>query len=108
MDFYSRVREKNACLSDQMLTKVTEYFVQGAMRRFAERSVGPIATGEYDELLTMVKKRKLQWFGHVQRFWFNKESSGYSERKSKKEVDTRRGGKTLLTESILTAELTNT
>ena len=23
------------------------------------------ATGEYDELLTLVKKRKLRWFGHV-------------------------------------------
>ena len=25
------------------------------------------ATGEYDELLTMVKKQKLRWFGHVSR-----------------------------------------
>ena len=25
------------------------------------------ATGEYDELLTLVKKRKLRWFGHVSR-----------------------------------------
>ena len=25
------------------------------------------ASGEYDELLTMVKKRKLRWFGHVSR-----------------------------------------
>ena len=26
------------------------------------------AMGEYDELLTLVKKRKLRWFGHVSRF----------------------------------------
>ena len=26
------------------------------------------AFGEYDELLTLVKKRKLRWFGHVSRF----------------------------------------
>ena len=26
------------------------------------------ATGEYDELLTLVKKRKLRWFGHVSRY----------------------------------------
>ena len=26
------------------------------------------ANGEYDELLTLVKKRKLRWFGHVSRF----------------------------------------
>ena len=25
------------------------------------------ATGEYDELLTLVKKRKIRWFGHVSR-----------------------------------------
>ena len=41
------------------------------------------AIGEYDELLTLVKKRKLRWFGHVSR------SSGlakteHSERKKKK------------------------
>ena len=31
------------------------------------------AIGEYDELLTLVKKRKLRWFGHVSR------SSGLAE-----------------------------
>ena len=36
------------------------------MRRFAERSKQPLF-GEYDELLTLVKKRKLRWFGHVSR-----------------------------------------
>ena len=33
------------------------------MSRFAERSNQAI--GEYDELLTLVKKRKLRWVGHV-------------------------------------------
>ena len=27
-----------------------------------------VAIGEYDELLTLVKKRKLRWFGYVSRF----------------------------------------
>ena len=31
------------------------------------------AIGEYDELLTLVKKRKLRWFGHVSR------SSGFAK-----------------------------
>ena len=35
------------------------------------------AIGECDELLTLVKKRKLRWFGHVSR------SSGHSERKKR-------------------------
>ena len=40
------------------------------------------AIGEYDELLTLVKKRKLRWFGHV---LFSKDNpTGHSERKKKK------------------------
>ena len=35
------------------------------MRRFAGRSKQPLE--DYDELLTLVKKRKLRWFGHVSR-----------------------------------------
>ena len=44
------------------------------------------AIGEYDELLTLVKERKLRWFGHVSRsFWFSKDNpTGHSERKKKK------------------------
>ena len=54
------------------------------------------AIGEYDELLTLVKKRKLRWFGHVSR------SSGLAKtilqdtvKKKEKEADRRRGGKTI-------------
>ena len=39
------------------------------------------AIGQYDELLTLVEKRKLRWFGHVS----SKENpTGHSERKEKK------------------------
>ena len=34
------------------------------MRRFAEKIQAAI--GEYDELLTLIKKRKLRWFGTFQ------------------------------------------
>ena len=50
----------------------------------------------YDELLTLVKKRKLRRFGHVSR------SSGLAKKilqrtvKGKEEVDRRRGGKAIL------------
>ena len=54
------------------------------------------AIGEYDELLTLVKKRKLRWFGHVTRSsGLAKTPTGHSERKKKKEADSRRGGKTI-------------
>ena len=46
------------------------------------------AIGEYDGLLTLVKKRKLRRFGHVSRssvFWFSKDNpTGHSEKKKKK------------------------
>ena len=52
--------------------------------------------GEYDELLTLVKKRKLRWLGHVSR------SSGLAKtilqgtvKEKEKEADRRRGGKTI-------------
>ena len=54
------------------------------------------AIGEYDELLTQVKKRKLRWFGHVSR------SSGLAKtilqgtvKGKRKRADRRRVGKTI-------------
>ena len=42
------------------------------------------AIGEYDDLLTLVKKRKLRWFGHVSRSSGLAKTIGHSERKKKK------------------------
>ena len=43
------------------------------------------AIGEYDELLTLIKKRKLRWFGHVSGFLVSKDNpTGHSERNKKK------------------------
>ena len=46
----------------------TEHFVQGLYVTNEEvcRKI-QVATGEYEKLLTLVKKRKLRWFGHVSR-----------------------------------------
>ena len=53
------------------------------------------AIGEYDELLTLVKKRKMVW-PCLKVLWFSKDNpTGQSERKKKKKVDRRRGGKTI-------------
>ena len=44
------------------------------------------ATGEYDELLTLVRKRKLRWFWpRFKVFWFSKDNpTGHSESTKKK------------------------
>ena len=54
------------------------------------------ATGEYDELMTVVKKRKLRWFGHVSRsYGLAKTILQGTVKEQSEEVDRRRGGKTL-------------
>ena len=57
------------------------------------------AIGEYDEHLTLVKKRKrkLRWFGHVSRSSDLAKTilHGTVKGKRKKEADRRRGGKTI-------------
>ena len=50
-----------------MLAEPIEYFEQGPLTNEEVRRKTQAAVGEYDELLTLVKKRKLSWFGHVSR-----------------------------------------
>ena len=61
MDLDCRVREKNAGFWNGMLTEAIEHFNEEVRRKIKA------AIGEYDELLALVKKRKLRWFGHVSR-----------------------------------------
>ena len=51
-----------------MQPETIEHFVQGHMTNEEVCRKIQAAIGEYDELLTLVKKRKLRWFGHVSRF----------------------------------------
>ena len=55
------------------------------------------AIGEYYELLTLVKKWKLRWTGHVSRSTGLAKTilQGRVKGKRKKEADRRRGGKTI-------------
>ena len=55
------------------------------------------AIGEYDELLTLVKKRKLRWFGHVSRSTCLAKTifQGTVKGEIKKEADRRGDGKTI-------------
>ena len=59
-----RVREKNAGLRDEMLLNISykDLVTNEEVRRKIQAAIG-----EYDEFLTLVKKRKLRWFGHVSR-----------------------------------------
>ena len=55
------------------------------------------AIGNYDELPTMIKKKNKVVWPCLKVFWFNKDNStGHNEWKKKKEVDRKRGGKTVL------------
>ena len=60
MDIDCRIREK-------MLPEAIEQFMKDHVTNEAVRREIQAAIGEYDEFLTLVKKRKLKWFGHVSR-----------------------------------------
>ena len=46
------------------------------------------AIGMHDDLLTMVKKRKLRWYGHISRSSGMEDSSAGDSERSKKERKT--------------------
>ena len=51
-----------------MLPEGIEHFEQGHVTNEEVRRKIQAAIGKYDELLTLVKKRKLRWFGNVSRY----------------------------------------
>ena len=64
MDLDGRVKEKNACkmrrYSRMLNTSYKDHVTNEEVRRKIQAPIG-----EYDELMTLVKNRKLRWFGHV-------------------------------------------
>ena len=50
-----------------MLQEAIEHLCKDHVTNEEVRRKIQAAIGEYDELLTLVKKRKLRWFGHVSR-----------------------------------------
>ena len=79
-----------------MLPKIIEHSNKDHVTNVEVHRKIQAAIGEYDELLTMVKKRKLRWSGHVSR------PSGLAKTillgkvsVKKEEVDRRRDGKTI-------------
>ena len=68
MDIDCRVREKNSgffemrCYRRLLNISYKDHVTNEEVRRKIQAAIG-----EYEELLTLVKKRKLRWFGHVSR-----------------------------------------
>ena len=50
-----------------MLPEAIEHFISGPCYQWKVRRKIQAVIGEYDQLLTLVKKRKLRLFGHVSR-----------------------------------------
>ena len=82
-----------------MLPMVTEHFIQNHVTSEDVRRKIQAAIGKYDELLTMVKKRKLRGFVHISK------SSGLAKtilqgtgqcKEKEGKADRRRGRKTIL------------
>ena len=67
MELDSKVREKTQafemrCYRRLLNISYKDHVVSEEVRRKIQAAIG-----EYDELQTVVKKRKLRWFGHVSR-----------------------------------------
>ena len=73
MDPHSRVPKKNTSHGDEVLRQDTMHFIQRPCYHEEVRARIQQAIGPYEGLLTIVKRRKLLWYGHVSR------SSGLAE-----------------------------
>ena len=67
MDLDCRVREMNAGFEMRCYRRLLNILCSDHVTSEQVRRKIQAAIGEYDELLTLVKKRKLRWFGHVSR-----------------------------------------
>ena len=67
MDLDCRVKEKNTGFEMRCYQRLLNISYKDHVTNEEVRRKIQAAIGEYDELLTLVKKRKLRWFGHVSR-----------------------------------------
>ena len=67
MDPDCRVREKKQAFEMRCYRRLLNISYNDHVTNKELRRKIQTAIGEYDELLTLVKKRKLRWFGHVSR-----------------------------------------
>ena len=67
MDLDCRVREKTQAFEMRCYRRLFNISYEDHVTNEEVRRKIQAAIGEYDELLILVKKRKLRWFGHVSR-----------------------------------------
>ena len=63
MDHHSSVSKKNTSLGNETLPQdATDHVTDEEVRAKIQQAIGP-----HEDLLTIVKRRKLPWYGHVSR-----------------------------------------
>ena len=67
MDPHSRAPKKNTSHGNEVLPQDTTHLLQDHVTIEEVRDKIQQATGPHEDLLTIVKRRKLQWYGHVSR-----------------------------------------
>ena len=67
MDPYSRAPKKNTSHGNEVLLQDTTHLIQRPCYQREVRAKIQQAIGPNEDLLTIVKRRKLQWYGHVSR-----------------------------------------
>ena len=71
-----------------MLLEAIEHSYKGHVTNKEVRRKTEAAIGEYDEVLTLVKKRRLRWFGHVSGLWFSNDNPVWHIERKKKKMQT--------------------
>ena len=67
MDPHSRAPKKNTSDGNEVLPQDTTHLIQRPCYNEEVRAKIQQAIGPHEDLLTIVKRRKLQWYGHVSR-----------------------------------------
>ena len=67
MDPHSRAPKKNTSHGNEVLPQDTTYLIQRPCYQREVRAKTQQAIGPHEDLVTIVKRRKLQWYGHVSR-----------------------------------------
>ena len=67
MDLYSRLEKMTQAFEMRCYRKLLNISYKDHVSNEDVRRMTQEQIGKYDELLTLVKKRKLRWFGHVSR-----------------------------------------